>query len=30
MPINKKYPLSVLMRRLRKDYPLRDWEHTDV
>jgi 23S rRNA (adenine2503-C2)-methyltransferase len=26
MPINKKYPLSVLMNAL-KEYPLRTWEH---
>jgi 23S rRNA (adenine2503-C2)-methyltransferase len=26
MPINKKYPLAVLMRAC-KDYPLRTWEH---
>jgi 23S rRNA (adenine2503-C2)-methyltransferase len=26
MPINKKYPLSVLMRAC-KEYPLRTWEH---
>ncbi len=26
MPINKKYPLAVLMRTC-KDYPLRTWEH---
>ena len=26
MPINKKYPLSVLMKAC-KDYPLRTWEH---
>src|SRR5260370_7895867 len=26
MPINKKYPLSVLMNAC-KEYPLRTWEH---